>query len=534
MRIGLCAFLCLAVSASFAGAQGLDKAKLRQSIEMPALSTSFGVQFRSSERDGKGNKYDPEKKLAEMQKKLTGTADDAETLFEMRGIYLECLKDEKKGKEMVDKAESVLRPILQTTDPKQAHLVTLYGSVLEILKDNPWTDCEAWASRAVSVGPQDWRTWAYLAHARHQQIPTILCGGDETRLPKERRTQTVIGMLYQGRFRPEHVDQAEKALNEALQYHDKAKELAANDPKRQIRRYGFRLAEVVLRDGISVYRGQKPAYPKLQFERVVLDELQVAAQLNHDHLLWHSQLAHHLIMLGWHDSRDNSGRPAKAFRPSRVEDEPVIRAALARMEKLTEGASAEATVFCYSILAALHSSMQENAAVEKIARKMLQLEPANQLASEHLQQALLVQGRHADQLVAAQALAKELPSPRNHFILAKALALNNRDDLAEHACLEGLKKEAGNAHCLLGMTALMMRKGDGAVTLKVAWELLDKASPACRPEAGSNLVADLDYLSAIHQALSGEAGFACIKLQRLQLEDATNARYEKALAVIGR
>lgn len=533
MRFGLAAFLCFAGFSPFAVAQSFDKAKLRQSIEMPALSTSFGVQFRSSERDGKGNKYDPEKKLADLQKKLTGAPDDAELYFEMRGIYLD-LKNDKKAEEMAVKAEAALRPIVQTTDPKLGHWLTSYASTLEILKENPWKDCEAWARRAVSVAPQDWRTWAYLAHTRNQQIPLILCGGDDKLLPKERRSQTVIGMVYQGRFRPEHVDEAEKALNEALQHHDKAQELAPNDPKRQVRRYGFRLAEVVLRDAISVYRGKKPAYPKMQFERVVLDELKLAAELNHDHLLWQSQLVHHLIMLGWHESRVNNTKPAKDFRPARPEDDQAIRAALGRIEKLAEAASGETMVFCYSILAALHSSMQENVAVEKYARKMLQLEPKNQLASEHVQQALLLQGRHADQLQAAQALAKELPSSRNQYILAKALLLNQRPDLAEHACLQGLKQQAADAHCLLGMAALMMRKGDDAASLQVARELLDKASLACRPEAGSNVYTELEYLTAVHQALSGDTGLARLKLQRLQAENADNARYEKALSAIGR
>ncbi len=534
MRFGLCAFLCLAVSSPFAGAQDLDKAKLRHSIEMPALSTSFGVNFRSSERDGKGNKYDPAQKLAELQKKLTGGPDDSEIYFEMRGVYIECLNDEKKAREMAVKAEAVLRPLVQTTDPKLGHWLTSYASTLEILTDNPWGDCEKWGRRAVAIAPQDWRCWAYLAHIRNQQVPITLCGGDDKVLPKERRSQTVIGMLYQGRFRPENVDQGEKVLNEALQYHDKAKELAPDDPKRQVRRYGFRLAEIVLRDAISVCRGQKPAYPKMQFERVVLDELQSAAQLNADHLLWQSQLVHHLVMLGWYDSRDGSGKPAKNFRPARAEDEQAIRAALARIEKLADAASGESAVFCYSILAALNSSMQENTAVEKYARKMLQLEQKNQLAAEHLQQALLLQGRHAEQLVAAQALAKDTPTPRNQFILAKALVLNQRHELAEHACLQGLKQEAADAHCLLGIAALMLRKGDDATSLQVARQLLDKATLACRPEHGPSVLAELEYLTAIHQALTGDTGLARLKLQRLQAENPDNGRYEKALVAIGR
>src|SRR5882757_4807513 len=99
MRMGLCAFICLAATAPFAVAQTVDRAKLRQSIEMPAINASLGVQFRSSERDGKGNKFDPALKLADLDKKLTGNPEDVTIYLEQHAVYLECVKDEKKAKE---------------------------------------------------------------------------------------------------------------------------------------------------------------------------------------------------------------------------------------------------------------------------------------------------------------------------------------------------------------------------------------------------------------------------------------------------
>ena len=50
MRRGICAFLFLAAFSPLALAQTLDRAKLRQTIEMPAVSASLGVQFRAHER----------------------------------------------------------------------------------------------------------------------------------------------------------------------------------------------------------------------------------------------------------------------------------------------------------------------------------------------------------------------------------------------------------------------------------------------------------------------------------------------------
>lgn len=533
MRYGLCVFLCLAAFSPLTVAQTIDKAKLRQAIEMPALNTSLGVQFKSRERDGRGNKFDPDQKIAELQKKLTGAADDAIVYLELHALYLECLNDEKKARDMAGKAEAVLRPHMQTADPKQGYLITHYGMVLETLNENPWGDCEKWARRAVAIAPQDWRTWAYLAHTRHQQIPSILVGGDDKHLSKTRRTQEILGALHLRRLRPEHVDAAEKVMDEALQYHDKAKELAPNDPKRQEQRYGFRLTEIMLRNGLCAYRSQKAAYPMMQLERTLLDELQAVARLHADHLLWQSQLAHQLIMAGW-QTNDKDGKPLKAFRPARAEDQQVIADALGRIEALANAAKGETAVYCHSMLAALCSSMQDNAGAEKNARRILAIDAKNQLAAEQLQQALLLQGRSGDQLQAAQLLAETNRTARNSFLLAKALVLNQRYDLAEKACLVGLSQNAADVHCLLGTAALVMRKADDAHSLQVARNLLDKARTECRSEAGVGLFAEIEYLSAIHQTLSGDALLGRLKLQRLQGDYPESPRYEKALSAIGR
>ena len=534
MGRGFIALVCLAAMSPLNFAQTLDKAKLRQSIEMPAISASFGVQFKSSERDGKGNKFDPKQKIADLQRKLTGGPEDGEIYLEQRAVYLECLKDEKSAKELILKAEATLRPHLLTTDPKLGNLPCLYASILESMHDNPWSDCEKWARRGVSVSPQDWRTWAYLAHARHQQIPSILVGGDEKRLPKERRTQEILGLLITQRALATHVNEAEKALDEAAQHHNKAKELAPNDPKRQAQRYGFRLTEIVLRNAIAVNRGQKAPYPMMQLDRVLLDELQETARLHPDHLLWQSQLVHQLSVLAWRENPDKDIKNAKQFRPARPEDLAAIREAMGRIEKLADEARGESAAYCHSMLAALYASLQDNAAVERHARKILEIDAKHQIASEQLQQALYLQERKSDQLQSAQVLAQNIPTSRNNFLLAKALFLNQRPDLAEQACLGGLKQDAADVHCLLGLAALMMRKGDDAQSLQVVRDLLDRAKRECRPEAGPNLFAEIDYLTAIHQALIGEVGIAHLKLEHLRDENPDNQRYKNAMSAFGK
>jgi hypothetical protein len=534
MRRGLVTLLSLAALAPTAGAQTIDRAKIRQAIELPSVNSVFGVHFRSNERDGKGNKLDAVTRLADLQKKLTGSPEDAEVLLEMRGVYvdLDPVKYEKKALELVQKADVLLRPILQTSDAKQGHLLTVYGTVLQLQAEHPWHDCEKWARRAVSVSPQDWRTWAYLAHARHQQLPTILCGGDDRHLPKDRRTQEVVGSLYLGRFRAELVGEAEKTLNEVMQYHDKARDLAPNEPRRQELRYAFRLSEIILRNGIASARQQKQPYRLGQFEPHIIDELRELARLHPEHVLFQSQLAHQLILRPWRESALKDGKPTRS--PPNAIDLKSIREAQARIEKLAERGQGDAAVYCYTALAALHALMQEHAAVEQITRKILQIERDNQSAWEQLQQSLLLQNRKADLQQVALAQKDTLPTARSHYLLAKAYAVNGRLDLAEQACREGLKRDATDFYCLLGMSALTLCKGDSKESLQGSAQLLDLARRECPPDAGAAKFAEVEYVAAIHQALSGEPAFARIKLERLKADDPENARYDRMLAVLGR
>jgi tetratricopeptide (TPR) repeat protein len=293
------------------------------------------------------------------------------------------------------------------------------------------------------------------------------------------------------------------------------------------------MSEIMVRNGINVSRGQKPAYPQLQTERILLDELQATAKLHPDHLLWQSQLVHQLTVAGWQAHLDKNAKPGKTFKPARPEDTQTIREALGRIESLANEGKGETSAFCHSMLAALYSFLEDHAAAEKHARKVLDFDPKHQIAAEQLQQTLSTLGKHADQLVAAQALATASPTSRNFFLLSKALVLNGRDDHAESAGLAGLKKNANDVHCLLGMTAILMRKSADEKTLKLADEMLEKARREAGPDAGASVFLEIEYLNALHQALMGETVFARLKLERLRQDYPDSQRFEKALRAFG-
>ncbi len=545
MRWWITAFCYIALFTPTTFAQSVDRVKLRQSIELPKVHSMIGVMFRSSEREGNGSKLDAKQKIADLEKKLTGRPEDGETYLTIHGYYTDCLRDPVKAKEIAQKAEAVLRPILQSTDPKNGWLLATYGNVFELLVSNRWHDCERLAKQAVTLAPHDWRTIVYSAHVKHQRIPAILCGGDDSHLSKNNRTQEVLALLIQQRLRPENVKAAENALDEILSLHDKAKQIAPNDPKRQEIRYRFRVTDIILRNAISAFRGQTATFPNGQIDRTLLEELRETARLHPDHLLWQSQVAQQYIMLGWHvnyppenkitlTSSTPKPKPARVFRPAKTEDSAIISEALGRMEKIVSEAKGEPALFGYSMLAAVCSSMQDHAATEKYARKMLQLDAKSQLAYDSLQQILVLQQRHPELLQVAQAMVVALPTARNQYMLAKALTTNKRDDLAAQVCVAALKEHKDDALLLLASAALLMRNSDDAASLKSAGALLAYAKTQCRPDEAVNLLLEHEYLKAIHEALTGEAGFARIRLKQLAGDDPDSTRFAAALDAIGR
>jgi cytochrome c-type biogenesis protein CcmH/NrfG len=141
-----------------------------------------------------------------------------------------------------------------------------------------------------------------------------------------------------------------------------------------------------------------------------------------------------------------------------------------------------------------------------------------------------MQGKHTEAVRTGQALVQAVPTSRSWYLAAKSLTTLGQMDGADQACRTGLKQNPTDVHCILGIAAIMMRRSDDATTLRDAKTLLDLARRECRPDSGAALLAEIEYLTAIHQALSGESAIARVKLQRMQTDTPGNQRYAKALA----
>jgi len=159
--------------------QPLDKGKLRAAAYLPEITRTF--QLGSDDlllRDADGKKTDFAAKIAALQKRLGNTVEDVPQYLEL-AQYQGYRGEDAKQLEAARKAEALLRPHLQRTDPSAGSLLARYCEVLSILEPNKLEIREKWARHAVQVAPTEWRCWDQLGSVRREQLLSILYGGDD-------------------------------------------------------------------------------------------------------------------------------------------------------------------------------------------------------------------------------------------------------------------------------------------------------------------------------------------------------------------
>ena len=86
-----------------------------------------------------------------------------------------------------------------------------------------------------------------------------------------------------------------------------------------------------------------------------------------------------------------------------------------------------------------------------------------------------------------------------------------------------------------GAGVLVKPLGDGKYNHEeTARGYLDKARREIRPETGPLALTEVEYLTAVYNALAGDVGIARLKLQHMQAENPEGARYEKLLSAFGK
>ncbi|MFO0966019.1 MAG: hypothetical protein U0793_10605 [Gemmataceae bacterium] len=493
-------------------------------------------------------------KIAELRAKLKGGVADGPLYLQLAYCYGD-LKDKEKSRAMAGHAERLLRPSLETNDPKEVPLLLDYVRAHIILNPTDWKRQEDWVRRAADVAPRDWRAWEAKATAcLYRAEQTII---DDLHLDADDR-KAALKALLDGKAKPNVLAEVEKLLEETRRCFDRAKQLAPDSEEQWQRRIGYLLQDIDWINALRVARGKRPLPREttpimdglkergfkgggfsLEALPDLLAEFGEAAERCPDHI--GAQFFGIAFLLPRIKDRLEEDAPKDGKRPGFTPDEnKFIDDTLARIEKIAAKANPEGAAYCRRVLAYLHLQLAmlddlttRLPRAEPYFRKLVDADPTDLDAADVLEFILWEQGRVEAALEIAQKRAATAPSARHRYLLARAFSHCDRDDEADKAIDSLLADDPANPYALAAKAVLLIRR-DGKDDTAEAGRLLDKARAAIKPGERKRLTEDLDYLAAIHHAVSGRTVLARLCLESLRSEHKKDARLAEALDALGR
>jgi tetratricopeptide (TPR) repeat protein len=555
----LAALSALLLVASPAAAQDVDKDKLRRAVEPPSFSGQVEAGTGSTPDPKKEKLPDREGQARKLESLLDGSRQDAEKLLQVCNLYFES-KNFQKFEETRKRMAALLEKYLNTKDPSEGHLLSLYGNTLKRASPTDWDGYEKWSRRAVEVAPQDWRCWCYLGECLWLRAHTlVVLDPAETVLSLAAAHPTLTGGARNSPPDRGAVERAEKLLDEARRCFERARQVSPQVARCQGACCSFWGEEINLRNLLSQLKGQPLPYPHGPFDQRLFEEHKRLARLLPDDVEAQFEAIHFgagIRVIA--NQPKNAAAPApdasvgfsaKSFSGTvtsaadlhplldakqRKEFEADVREFLDNLERLAQKGGPADRLRVHEWLATLFYLLRDLSAVERHSEQVLRLDPGHTNAAMLYAWALEKQGRLKESVAALRKLATATPGPVPQYLLARSLVKDNRWEEAEKELRAGLKFDPSHSYCLVGLAAALVRRSGGADTLAEAGRLLADARVALKPSDPQELVIGYELVAAAHQALSGDLTFAMLKLERLRQDCPDDEGVKKALAAFGR
>jgi hypothetical protein len=537
MRRFFVSLVLLTNFAHLAFGQECDKAKLRGLIGYPKRSMEFKCQV-GQDRDDSGDLIDTTKCIADELRRLRGGVEDAEVYLKLADLYAGT-KDTAKEATARARGIELLKPHLNTRDPKKYKLLVWYCDL--IIKQTPvpyeeWIQC---AQRAAAIAPSQFDTWTLLGRTHEIRFLSLILGKELSELRDNYTFEMEYERFQDGLVRPSTIDKAETCLNEARRCYLRAKALAPDEPECRLELLVFINDESKWRTAFGQARGKPIEWIFPTPEQ--LEEARALARLRPSNL---SRQCEGFALEVIHCTKAALQKFNRDYKDLSAAEKRELHNLFEctkpyrdRMEKIAQNAvTAEGKIFCLNMLLATSVMSESPTGMEDTARRILKLDPKSDAAVAVLSKIMLDSKRLnlAEDLTREQW--KKYPTAKAAHIHAYCLAENSHAAEAEAVLRKGVQQWPDDFHCVLGLAAAIMKKADNAGTLEEAGKLIERARgliPSSN-EGQANLVKECDYYCAIHAALSGDAALAHLKLQRLQYENPSDERFTKALSAFKR
>ena len=454
-------------------AWAIDAAKLRDAASLPHMNFQLNMQFKFDRLDGfvvNQIKPAPEVEIAQLKDAMDGKTDDSERNLRVAELLSE--SDAAGAKTAREKALALRRADVKK-NPKDGFAHVQLAWALRALEQSKGAENEMRAAQ--KLAPKDWRVWSEWGEYLAGKIDF------SAGLKPDASAKALADMQAQAR----------RNLIEAQAAHDKAVQLAPDEPYSYIHRALFKMTRSLIS-------------------------------------LW--------IESGMPANWQTSGEAAMqsiASWPALMKDDIQSAAKLAREPRLTSN------LHLVQGYLELVSGMQGDddddkdkvlAKVETLMRLAISLDPTNAAANEGLSGTLLLGNRYDDFAKLQEARLKYEDTPTQRVTAAKAFGKIDDYKGAQRHISAALKLDPNDFLANLSQAALLLRRDDKAATAQ-AGAILDKWKDAPQTKQGDGAL-DYNLLRGIYLGLNGKADEARELIGAIVEADPENETFAQALAAL--
>jgi tetratricopeptide (TPR) repeat protein len=535
-RLAPVVLLSVALVAS-AHAQSVDMARLKRAVALPSIpiTADFGFSARLVHL---GDTRDLPPQIARIEQELK-TAPTDSARWQRLGLLQSERGDAEAAREAYSKAAPLVEKALAAR-PDNSKLQIQLGECYQALGRQ--AEAEAVLRSAVRISPKEWRGWVALGelldNKAWKRLSLSQADLDSLRsIKSQTELQTKIAQGFQQKLTPVALAEAKRLSEEARQCYDRAVSSGTQEPEP----YLARAASRMLTDGgvagllaALTTTGKDTAgagvMKRLLTPEIVAD-LRKARRLAADSpetITATAAMECFWVVIEKGDALEGLGTEEAWKKLPQASQAPIIEAMLRLTELTASPYKSISAAACegVGILAFLRGQPEK---MEASLKRAAGLRALNARSVDLLTLAYLSSGRIDEMAKLYQDRISTEDTPRNRFILAKALHRQSKTDGAQLQLSAALQTTPEDFLCNLGLAALKLQAGE----IDPAGPYLMKA--AAHETAGkldNSQRADLLTLLGIWQGLRGKADDARATLKKALGFDPENESATEALAAL--
>ncbi|MGC4044488.1 MAG: tetratricopeptide repeat protein [Armatimonas sp.] len=518
--------------------QGVDMARLKRAAAMPSISITADFSF-SARLVHLGDTRDLLAQITRIDQELKTNPTDS-IRWQRLGVLRSERGDTNESREAYQKAVNLLEKAL-ATKPDDSKLQARQGECYSALGRT--AEAEAVLRNAVRVSPKEWRAWIALgelldgkAWKRLSLSQAELDSLKAIKNPAELQVKMTTG--FQQKLTPTALSEAKRLSDEARQCYDRAVAAGPQEPEPYLVRASSRmlsdggvagLLAALSNDGktqagegvMKRLLAPEVAADLRKARRLAADSPETIAATGAMECFW--------VVMEKGDALEGMGTEDAWNKLPQASQAPIIEGML-RLTELSISPDKNISAAAFEGLGILAFLRGQQEKMESFLKQAAGLRSLNSRSIDLLSLAYLSSGRMDELAKLYQDRLATEDTPRNRFILAKALQRQGKNDDALVQLTAALKAAPDDFLCNLGAATLKLQGGE-----------IDAAGPylikAATQEAAGKLdgqqSADLFVTLGIWQGLRGKTDDAKTTLKKAQSMDKENESITEALAALG-